>query len=483
MKSAFYRCENINFTATDTPNLSGVTDMSNMFKLATAFNSNIDNWDVSHVTNMSGMFQGASAFNQPLNSWNTSSVISMSAMFNNASAFNHPLNNWDVSHVTNMWDMFYAYDKLYSSNTFLASAFNQNIDAWDVSHVTNFNFMFGGATAFNQPLNSWNLASSTSIWGMFQYSGFNQPLNNWNVSHITNMSNLFQSTPFNQDISGWNTSKVTQMNQMFESENISIPQTYTVSFNKDISAWDTSKVTSMKKMFRNNPAFDQNLAGWNVSSLTDATDMFQSSGLTQSNQNNTLQSWAAQPVKSNVPLNIGLKTYTTPGATALTTLRNTYNWTITEQYQAQYIVGTHGSLIGIGTQYGFSGATTTTITIIPDKGYAFKGWSDGSMDNPRTDIIVDTFTVTAIIESTGTQSHSGYVSQSNKTAANTGVPSSSGSSVPTPRDVSLIVTNVQTFANKPVPTDPTEKEIYRKTLIILLLQVVVQLTEMLQGVK
>ncbi len=66
MSGAFYYCANVTMTATDMPDLSGVTDMSNMFRQARAFNGDIGGWDTSKVTNMSGIFQDANAFNQPI---------------------------------------------------------------------------------------------------------------------------------------------------------------------------------------------------------------------------------------------------------------------------------------------------------------------------------------------------------------------------------------------------------------------------------
>ena len=45
-----------------------------MFRVATSFNQNLNNWAVDSVYDMNGMFYTASSFNQPLDQWNTSSV-------------------------------------------------------------------------------------------------------------------------------------------------------------------------------------------------------------------------------------------------------------------------------------------------------------------------------------------------------------------------------------------------------------------------
>jgi len=46
-----------------------VTDMSAMFREATAFNGNISSWNVSAVTHMNRMFLHATAFNQDIGLW------------------------------------------------------------------------------------------------------------------------------------------------------------------------------------------------------------------------------------------------------------------------------------------------------------------------------------------------------------------------------------------------------------------------------
>jgi surface protein len=175
----FLRCEKLQITAKDAPDLSETTNLENMFYDCTEFNSPIGHWDVSNVTNMDSMFCGASSFNQPLESWN-------------------------VSHVTNMYAMFLG-----------ASSFNQPIDEWNVSRVTNMREIFS-CTSFNQPLNSWNVSHVTDMREMFSFSSFNQPLESWDVSNVIDMEEMFNETSaFNQDISIWKVSNVISMYYMF----------------------------------------------------------------------------------------------------------------------------------------------------------------------------------------------------------------------------------------------------------------------------
>ena len=146
MWEAFWGASNMVYNATDTPDLSRVTNTGFMFHSASSFNGDISDWDVSSVTDMRNMFAHATSFNQPLDSWNVSSVTTMYAMFSGARSFNQPLNSWDVSSVTNMGGVFN-----------LATSFNQPLDSWDVSSATSMIDMFGGASAFKQNLGNWHI--------------------------------------------------------------------------------------------------------------------------------------------------------------------------------------------------------------------------------------------------------------------------------------------------------------------------------------
>jgi len=277
MNNAFAGCTGLTtLSATDTPDLSGVTDMTSMFNGATNFNSDISGWDVSTITDMNTLFYGALSFNQDIGNWHVSNVTDMSSMFNGASSFNQNISNWNISKVTTMAAMFYGatafnnggQDLVWVTNTsnvtnmsymfYLATAFNKDISSWDVSSVTDMDYMFQGATAFNNGGNalSWGTKTSkvTSMNNMF-YSAisFNQDISGWDVSNVTSMSSMFEgATVFNQDIGDWNVANVTNMNSMFY---------YATSFNQDLSSWNVGNVTNMAGMFGNAHNFNNGDSG------------------------------------------------------------------------------------------------------------------------------------------------------------------------------------------------------------------------------
>lgn len=162
MAGGFYSCGNLKITATDVPNFTGVTDMSNMFESCYSITSipNINQWDTSSVTNMSQMFSNAQSFNGDLSGWDTSAVTNMNQMFNYATKFNSDISKWNTGKVTDMGYMF--------NN---ATAFNQDISNWNVASVNAFYSMFNGAGSFNQNLGTWQLKSYTSMYSMLDNSG------------------------------------------------------------------------------------------------------------------------------------------------------------------------------------------------------------------------------------------------------------------------------------------------------------------------
>ena len=327
MNRAFFGCVNMEYNATDIPDLSQVTDMSSMFTNAELFDGNIDNWDVSNVTNMSYTFSENAIFNQPLNSWDVSNVTNMSGMFERAELFNQPLNSWDVSSVTNMdrmfdgfvynidfnqplniwdvsnvtnmrmmfrrtkdfdqplnnWDVSNVTNMSYMFNG--TASFNQNINSWDVSSVTDMSYMFQQASVFDMPIDSWDVSNVTTMRSMFQSStAFDQPLASWNVAAVTNMASMFQSAEsFNQPINSWNVAAVTDMSSMFQNS---------VSFDRPIASWNVSRVVTMQSMFNGAQAFNQPIQNWDVNSVVNMTSMFQSAEAF----NQPLDSWDVSAV-------------------------------------------------------------------------------------------------------------------------------------------------------------------------------------------
>ncbi len=372
MERAFINCENLQVTATDVPDLSGVTSMREMFSQCTTLNSpsNINTWNTGAVNNMREMFRGAGAFNQNIGAWDTGAVIDMEGMFGDASAFNQNIGTWNTGSVTNMIGMFYiasAFNQNIGTwNTgsvtsmagmfYRASAFNQNIGTWNTGSVTSMAGMFNGATIFNQNIGAWNTGAVTDMGGMFgDASTFNQNIGAWNTGAVTSMVSMFNgATVFNQNIGAWNTSSVTAMNGMFWGA---------VSFDQNIGAWNTAGVTNMQSMFEDAFAFNQNIGSWTLNPGVNLSSMLANSGMDCNNYSATLSGWSVNPSTPNGrTLGATGRQYGTNAVAARTNLTTTKGWTITGDSPN----GTVCTLVSVPTITSFtptSGPVGTTVTI------------------------------------------------------------------------------------------------------------------------
>jgi len=198
---AFNTCINMDVTATDVPDLSQVTSLSNMFVNCSKLvgNASFERWNTASVRDMSWMFAGATLFNQDISGWNTENVTTMRAMFQDAKMFNQPIGSWDTRWVGNMDNMFYG-----------AEQFNQPIGSWNTGSVTRMTAMFANAKAFNQPIGDWNMENIISIDNMFlNATKFNQNINSWNTIRLRTMTSAFSdAAAFNQSIGNWSLQSV-----------------------------------------------------------------------------------------------------------------------------------------------------------------------------------------------------------------------------------------------------------------------------------
>jgi surface protein len=214
MAGAFHGCSNLTYSATDAPDLTGLTNMSYMFAGCSLFNGDIGAWDVSWVTDMTSLFSGASSFDQDIGAWSVNWVTSMTSMFEGATAFNQNIGMWNVGSVTEMVNMFKG-----------ASAFNQDIGTWSVGTVTSMAGMFEGATSFNQDITNWDMISLTNVSNMFRgATSFNQNIGNWSIffgaSDLSGM--LDGATAFNQNLGNLNITNAASMDRMLDGTGISL---------------------------------------------------------------------------------------------------------------------------------------------------------------------------------------------------------------------------------------------------------------------
>ncbi|MCE7053620.1 BspA family leucine-rich repeat surface protein [Algoriphagus sp. AGSA1] len=161
---AFYKCENLEIRAKDTPDLSMlVNGLIGTFSEAATINSDLNNWDVSKIQFFSRLFEGAKLFNGDLGSWNMSLAKEIHFMFYGAENFNRDISNWDVSMVVNMSQIFKG-----------ASSFNQPIGKWNTGKVEYLYGAFENAVSFDKSLADWDISKVTKMDRIFNGSGMSQ---------------------------------------------------------------------------------------------------------------------------------------------------------------------------------------------------------------------------------------------------------------------------------------------------------------------
>lgn len=131
---SFLGCANLDVTAADIPDLSGVTSMYYAFAYCDSLVGapSMENWNTSTIETMEGLFLTCDVFNQNIGSWDTSSVISLCNTFYGAFSFNQDIGSWDTSSVMSMQGTFGG----------IGASFDQDLGGWDVTALTDAGGMF-----------------------------------------------------------------------------------------------------------------------------------------------------------------------------------------------------------------------------------------------------------------------------------------------------------------------------------------------------
>jgi gliding motility-associated-like protein len=356
LSRTFRGCDNMQYNATDAPDLTFVTDISEVFYLCEGLNDmDLTNWDVSGITNMQGAFYLASNFNGDISSWDVSNVTDFSFMLGRTDLFNGDLSGWDVRSGENFQGMFVG-----------ALAFNSDISNWVTESATNMSTMFKEAESFNQDLSGWDVDQVTNFSEMFYaFNGatsFDGDVSTWVVSSGTDFSSMFfNALNFNQNLSSWTPSSATNMERMFYQA---------VNFNQDLSSWDVSSVTNMAEMFRFAGAYDQSLANWDITSVDNMTDMLSGSALSLENYDATLTGWATietgeGPIPSGITFGAAGLNYCA-ASTDRQSLINDFDWTITDGGPLCPPLLTTFEPIeaGAGTQVTIRGTDFTDVSLV-----------------------------------------------------------------------------------------------------------------------
>ncbi|SDW08298.1 BspA family leucine-rich repeat surface protein [Aequorivita viscosa] len=330
MNGAFAGCINLVSNATDSPDLTNVTDMSYMFWMAKLFDQDIGNWNVSSVTNMSYMLYNAQSFNQDLGSWDVSNVTDLEYMFINTplsiTNYDALLNGWSSLTLQNgvVFDAIgLHYCRGEAARTHIINTFGWTIDDYGLSCPSTENFITtwktdnpgtSNTTSITIPTTGtgynydvdWNNDGvfddfgvtgdathdygtagtyTVAIRGYFPRIYFNNSgdrekimsIEQWGPNPWSSMERAFYGCS-NLVNNSWesnpNFSRVSDMSYMFADA---------TSLNQHTYWWNVSNVTNMSNMFAGATAFNLNMNNWDVSNVTNMSNMFDSA--TAFNQN------------------------------------------------------------------------------------------------------------------------------------------------------------------------------------------------------
>ena len=252
-----------------------------------------------------------------------------------------------------------------------------DIKNWGVCIWTSMEAAFKGCENLSKmsASDSPDLSSVTSMANTFVDVPLEVNLNNWDVSNVSNFAYMayasYQKVGFNSQIDQWDISGTVSLNYMFYDNK---------NFNQPIGNWDTSNITTMVGALRGVASFDYSLAGWNIENIPSwgLQGLLLSAGMSTSNYDATLISWAAQTPQNNVSISFGSSQYSYEAAAARNTLIDTYGWTITDGGQ------------GVAPEFALKWETTTPneeIQIgVGDGTFDYViDWGDGTVESYNTD--------------------------------------------------------------------------------------------------
>ncbi len=217
MSHMFFACVNLQINATDIPDTSQVTDMSQMFLGASNMNADLSNWDVSNVSNFGNMFYNAASFDQNLSSWNFNSVNLWGLLSNTATS----KNNYDLL-LGRLMQLNINNGSLGADGVQYCDAFSHqqlinngwNINDGGIANLCNTNIVSGsvlfdlslnGCDANDMPFSNFllnvNDGANNFSYPLNENGQYNIGLDSGNYTlSIIDTSNYFNSSPTSQNI-------------------------------------------------------------------------------------------------------------------------------------------------------------------------------------------------------------------------------------------------------------------------------------------
>lgn len=177
---AFNGCSNLDISATDILDITGITSFLLCFANCGSLTDipSLEDWNFESMLSIFGMFTFSFLFNGTVEGMNIINVVNMQETFSFTSSFNQPVENLPTGNVTNF------------QNCFVNSAFNQPVNGLDTSSATRMLGMFQNAFNFDQPVSNFNTGSIANFDAFLRNTQFDQDLSTLDFSSTTSMVNF-----------------------------------------------------------------------------------------------------------------------------------------------------------------------------------------------------------------------------------------------------------------------------------------------------
>jgi len=186
MESAFHNCSNMQLTATDIPDLTGVTDTSNMFMKCIGMTAvDVSYWNVSNVTDMTQLFRGCRNVTQitGLQTWDMRNVSKMSGMFFYCLQLQSvDVTGWQLLGGPSLSSLFY---RCYNLTEIIG------YETWDVSQVTSLQYTFERVAKASLDFSNWNTTGALTDVSRMLASASATEIKGLEGLNVTNVTNAF----------------------------------------------------------------------------------------------------------------------------------------------------------------------------------------------------------------------------------------------------------------------------------------------------
>jgi surface protein len=451
MDRAFSGCTNVRLQTEESPDLSLVASLNEMFRDASAISSyqsgGFRNWDVSNIKGMIDMFQGTKLnlyqYDDLLDSWSQLPLLQNVAF--GAGESNYCFSQVSRNRLINDFNWSISDDGLDCSRPFVTlwktdnpgttgnldiqipttgQGYNYSVDWGDgqqnvnvsgnITHSYQYPGIYEVSISGNFPrIHFNNLGDKDKIlavldWGTGQWTSMRNAFYGCSnlelysqhppdLSMATDLSFAFKEVTSLIDIGPWDIGTILSMESMFEGA------TFLEGYG--LEYWNISNVANMKSMFKNAISFAADISYWKFRNGCDASNMFDGVKIPTKVYDNWLREWYNLQ-STNVKFGAGYSTFCESDEirTCITALfpgsscpGGVLNWTISDGGMSCDTLDYFTSLWKTDNP-GSSNANEITVPLVNDGSYYQIFWGDGQSDFPVNGAITHVYNTPGIYQ-------------------------------------------------------------------------------------